>query len=74
MNAKEKLFKTVYRIDELKKIPSDLISESEELELRNLEVIKMQQWSEWKDQRNFGDKVEQTYLQRPAALFHLRKQ
>ena len=46
---KEKLFKTVDRIDELKKIPSDLISESEELELRNLEVIKMQQWSEWKD-------------------------
>ena len=28
---------------------SRLISESEELELRNLEVIKMQQWSEWKD-------------------------
>ena len=49
MNAKEKLFKTVDRIDELKKIPSDLISESEELELRNLEVIKMQQWSECKD-------------------------
>ena len=67
MNAKEKLFKTVDRIDELKKIPSDLISESEELELRNLEVIKMQQWSEWKDQRNFGYKVEQTYLQRSSA-------
>ena len=67
MNAKEKLFKTVDRIDELKKIPSDLISESEELELRNLEVIKMQQWSEWKDQRNFGYKVEQTYLQRYQA-------
>lgn len=49
MNAKEKLFKIVDRIDELKKIPSDLISENEELELRNLEVIKMQQWSEWKD-------------------------
>ena len=49
MNAKEKLFKIVDRIDELKKIQSDLISESEELELRNLEVIKMQQWSEWKD-------------------------
>ena len=67
MNAKEKLFKIVDRIEELKKIPSDLISESEELELRNLEVIKMQQWFEWKDQRNFGYKVEQTYLQRSAA-------
>ena len=49
MNVIEKLFKTMDRIDELKKIPSDLISESEELELRNLEVIKMQQWSECKD-------------------------
>jgi len=47
MNAKEKLFKTIYRIDELKKKIS--LSESEELELRNLEVVKMQQWSEWKD-------------------------
>ena len=46
---KEKLFKTINRIDELKKIPFDFISESEELELRNLEVIKMQQWSDWKD-------------------------
>ena len=47
MNAKEKLFKTMDRIDELKNKIS--LSEIEELELRNLEVIKMQQWSDWKD-------------------------
>jgi hypothetical protein len=48
MTPKEKLFKTMDRIDELKNTPFEL-SESEKLELRNLQVIKMQQWSDWKD-------------------------
>jgi hypothetical protein len=48
MTPKQKLFKTMDRIDELKKMPFEL-SESEQLELRNLEVIKMQQYSDWKD-------------------------
>lgn len=47
MKPKEKLFKTIDRIQELKNKFS--LSEIEELELRNLEVIKMQQWSDWKD-------------------------
>ena len=49
MDAKEKLFKVMDRIEELKNIPSDLMSEKEEFELRNLEVLKMDYWSEWKD-------------------------
>ena len=49
MDAKEKLFKTMDRIEELKKIPSDFMSEKEDLELRNLEVLKMQYYSDWKD-------------------------
>lgn len=49
MDAKEKFFKTIDRIEELKNIPADFMSEKEELELRNLEVLKMQYWSEWKD-------------------------
>ena len=47
LTPKEKLFKTMDRIDELKNKIS--LSEKEELELRNLEVIKMKQWSDWKD-------------------------
>lgn len=49
MDAKENLFKTMDRIEELKKIPADFMSEKEELELSNLEVLKMQYWSDWKD-------------------------
>ena len=49
MTQKEELFKTIDRIEELKKLPCDFISESEKLELRSLEVIQMHQWSEWKD-------------------------
>ena len=49
MEAKEKLFKVMDRIDELKKIPSEMFSEEDSLELRNLEVEKMNLWSEWKD-------------------------
>ena len=48
MTAKEKLFKTMDRIDYLKSKLMDL-TEDEELELRNLEVKQMQYWSEWKD-------------------------
>ena len=48
MTPKEKLFKTMDRIEELKNSPFEL-SEKEELELRNLEVLKMEQWSDWKD-------------------------
>lgn len=49
MDAKEKLFKTIDRIEELKKIPAIFMSEEEALELRNLEVLKMQYYSDWKD-------------------------
>lgn len=49
MDAKEKLFKTMDRIDELKNIPSDFMSKEEDLELRNLEVLKMKYYSDWKD-------------------------
>lgn len=49
MDAKEKLFKTMDRIEELKTIPAVFMSEEEELELRNLEVLKMKYYSEWKD-------------------------
>jgi len=49
MEAKEKLFKTMDRIEELKKIPIYFMSEEEDLELRNLEVLKMKYYSEWKD-------------------------
>ena len=48
MTPKEKLFKTMDRIDELKKSHIEL-SEAEQIELRHLEVIKMEQWSDWKD-------------------------
>lgn len=49
--AKEKLFKATDRITELKLL-RDLfgeLSEEQDLELRNLEVKKMQYYSEWKD-------------------------
>ena len=49
MNAKEKLFKTMDRIDELKKIPAIFMTPEEDLELRNLEVLKMQYYSDWND-------------------------
>lgn len=49
MDAKEKLFKTMDRIEELKKIPTEFMSKEEDLELRNLEVLKMKYWSDWKD-------------------------
>ena len=49
MEAKEKLFKTIDRIEELKKIPLEFMSKEEDLELRNLEVLKMQYYSDWKD-------------------------
>lgn len=45
--AKEKLFKTMDRIEQIKSNP--FRSEKEDLELEHLEVIKMQQWSDWKD-------------------------
>jgi len=48
MTPKERLFKTMDRIDKLKSKIMDL-TDSEELELRNLEVKLMQYWSEWKD-------------------------
>lgn len=48
MDAKEKLFKTMERIDELRNVLFGL-TEEEELELRNLEVFKMQYYSDWKD-------------------------
>lgn len=43
MTAKEELFKTLDRIEELKLLL--VLSEDEKIELRHLEVIKMQQWS-----------------------------
>ena len=49
MNAKEKLFIVMDEIKELELIPYDLMTEKEKLELQNLEVKKMQYWSEWKD-------------------------
>ena len=48
MTSKEKLFKTMDKIEQIKNIPIAL-TENEQLELRNLEVKKMQYWSEWKD-------------------------
>tara|TARA_R110002124_G_scaffold215409_1_gene381359 strand:+ start:68 stop:214 length:147 start_codon:yes stop_codon:yes gene_type:complete len=48
MKAKEKLFKVMDRIDELKSNLLDLNNE-EQNELENLEVKKMEYWSEWKD-------------------------
>ena len=47
MTPKEKLFKTLDRIEELKLLL--VLSEDEKIELRHLEAIKMQQWSNWKD-------------------------
>lgn len=49
MDAKEKLFKTMERIEELKNIPAIFMSQEEDLELRNLEVLKMKYYSDWKD-------------------------
>lgn len=48
MTAKEKLFKAMDRIDELKSKLQNL-TDKELNELDNLEVKKMQYWSEWKD-------------------------
>lgn len=48
MTAKEKLYKTMERIDELKSSLMDL-TPNEENELKNLEVRAMHYWSEWKD-------------------------
>lgn len=45
--AKEKLFKIVNQIEEIKSKP--FISESDELLLRNLEIQKWQAYSDWKD-------------------------
>lgn len=49
-DPKEKLFATMDRIEELKKVPSMIgLSRDEEIELANLEEAKMNYWSEWKD-------------------------
>ena len=48
MTAKEKLYKTMDRIDELKSGILDLTIE-EEAELKHLEIMKDKYWSEWKD-------------------------
>lgn len=50
LSQKEKLFKTMDRIEELKTTLSMVgLNNDEVLELENLEVRKMQQWSDWKD-------------------------
>lgn len=49
MEAKEKLFKVIDKIKDLKSIPESLITDNDKLELENLEVKKMQLWSDWKD-------------------------
>ena len=46
-DPKERLFKIMDRIQELK-TPFELNS-AEKLELENLEVLKMNAWSAWKD-------------------------
>lgn len=47
MSSKEELFKVMDRIDELKNLLQ--MTQTEEFELRNLEVRKMQLYSDWKD-------------------------
>ena len=50
LSVKDQLFNVLDRILALKtKAILSNLSDSEELELRNLEVKKMQLWSEWKD-------------------------
>lgn len=46
--AKQELFKIIDRIEEIKNTPIEL-TDKEELELRTLEVKKMQLYSDWKD-------------------------
>ena len=46
--AKEKLFKTIERIEQINNTPF-LISENKKKELENLHELKMIYWSEWKD-------------------------
>lgn len=47
MTPKEKLFEIVDRIEEIKSTPS--LTDELQFELRNLEVQKMQAYSDWKD-------------------------
>lgn len=46
-DPKERLFKIMDRIDEIKNKFS--LSNEEKLELENLEILKMSAWSAWKD-------------------------
>ena len=49
--AKDKLFKIIDRMEELKTTRALCggLSQDEEFELRNLEIQQMQAWSDWKD-------------------------
>ena len=48
--AKKKLFACIDRIEELKNLTAfGKLTDEEDLELRNLEVKKMQYYSDWKD-------------------------
>lgn len=49
MTPKEKLFKIMDRIKEIKSLPSIFLTQELQFELRNLEVKKMQAYSDWKD-------------------------
>jgi len=49
MNAKEKLFEIMDRIVEIESIPEELRTEKDKLELRHLEVMRMEYYSQWKD-------------------------
>lgn len=49
-DPKQKLFSCMYRITQLIDIKSLFgLTDSEELELKNLETLKMNAYSEWKD-------------------------
>lgn len=49
-DPKEKCFAAIDRIEEIKKLDSIFGSTHEsEIELANLEVLKMQSYSDWKD-------------------------